>query len=78
MYAKHYHNKKLIDDDLFQKSCLLSEKISDSFSRFILIFSSESPTLEHFVEGLQTLKILHGGRSNAFCNSEQLSVTLTF
>ena len=31
IYPKHWHNKKLIDDDLFQKSCLLSEKNSDSF-----------------------------------------------
>ena len=42
----------------------------DSFSRFILIFSLESPTLHHF-EGLQTLKILLGERLNAFCNSVQ-------
>ena len=45
--------KKLIDDDLFQKSFLLSEKKCDLFSRFILIFSLESPILQHFEEGLQ-------------------------
>ena len=37
-----------------------------SFSRFILIFSLESPTLQHLVEGLQTLKILLGGRLMVF------------
>ena len=61
--------KKFKNDDLFQKSFLLSEKNSDSFSRFILIFSLESPILQHFEEDLQTLKILPGGRFKAFCNS---------
>ena len=28
MYPKHCYNKKLIDDDPFQKSCIRSEKIA--------------------------------------------------
>ena len=60
--------KELIDN-LFQKSCLLSEKNSDSFSRFILNFGLESPALQHVEEGLQTLKILPGDKLEVFCNS---------
>ena len=62
----------MIDDDLFQKimpSDSFRKSTIDSFSRFILIFNLESPTLQHFEEGLQTLKILLGGRLDAFCNS---------
>ena len=57
--------KNLIDD-LFQKLCLLSEKIVVQLHP---IFNLESPTFQHFGEGLQILKILPGGRLNAFCNS---------
>ena len=60
--------KELIDN-LFQKSCLLSEKNSDSFSRFILNFGLESAALQHFEEGLRTLKIFPGGRLEVFCNA---------
>ena len=34
----------------------------------------ESPTLQHFEESLRTLKILPGGRLNAFCNSAFSSI----
>ena len=63
MYVNTNMTKKLIDDDLFLK------KNSDSFSRFILNFGRESPTLQHFEAGLQALRILPGGRLDAFCNS---------
>ena len=52
-------------------------KNSDSFSRFILVFSLESPASQHFEEGLQTLEILHGGRMNAFSNSGETARRIT-
>ena len=66
MYVNTNMKKKLIDDDLFLK------KNSDSLSRITIHsenFGLESPTLQHFEQGLQALKILPGGKLDAFCNS---------